>query len=208
MLKVKSDLFKADTASFDFDIKAIHETEASSGGNDVIKIQGYANTTNKDRAGDVIIAEAWEKGGLENYKRNPILLAFHNHTLPIGQVTVLESRPTGLWIEAEVYKGTAPDSVYNGIKSGILKTFSVGFRALEVDYDDAASVFVIKDLELLEISIVSVPCNQDSTFSLMKSLNPTSIKSILTSIAKPVQSKEPKFQTEVEKLFYMLHNKS
>jgi hypothetical protein len=36
-----------------------------------IKIEGYASTNTIDRAGDVILAEAWSKGGLENFKKKP-----------------------------------------------------------------------------------------------------------------------------------------
>ncbi len=42
-----------------------------------ILIEGFANTTTKDRSGDIILEEAWTKGGLDNYLKNPILLAFH-----------------------------------------------------------------------------------------------------------------------------------
>jgi hypothetical protein len=41
-------------------------------GSKSLKIAGYANTITKDRAGDVVTAEAWAKG-VENYRRNPVL---------------------------------------------------------------------------------------------------------------------------------------
>lgn len=201
MLKIKSNLLSKNLAELNFSItKAVESTEAEGGG---LIIQGYANTVRKDRAGDVIPREAWENGGVENFKKNPILLAFHNHSLPIGQVTTLEVTDEGLWIEARVSEA-APNNLYELIKDGVLKTFSVGFRALEVDYDDSMQVFVIKDLELLEVSVVSVPCNQDSTFSLAKSMDTSNLLDIL----KSVNPTKPKFKTEVEKLLYMLHNNS
>ena len=36
-----------------------------------LKIAGYANTTDKDRVGDVVTAKAWAKG-VENYRKNPV----------------------------------------------------------------------------------------------------------------------------------------
>ena len=39
-----------------------------------LKVQGFANTTDKDRVGDVVLKEAWQKGGLENYMNNPTSL--------------------------------------------------------------------------------------------------------------------------------------
>jgi hypothetical protein len=39
-----------------------------------VEIKGSASTTALDRAGDIIESEAWTKGGLENFKNNPIIL--------------------------------------------------------------------------------------------------------------------------------------
>ena len=38
-----------------------------------IMIRGMASTADFDRAGDSISADAWTKGGLENFKNNPII---------------------------------------------------------------------------------------------------------------------------------------
>ena len=43
-----------------------------------LKIAGYANTTAKDRAVDVITATAWAKG-VDNFRRNPVLLYQYSH---------------------------------------------------------------------------------------------------------------------------------
>ena len=137
-------------------------------GEDSITIEGYANTTTKDRMGDVILEEAWSKGGLDNYLKNPILLAYHNHQKPIGIMVDYGVNNQGLKIVAEISK--AAGEVYDLIKSEILKTFSVGFRVKDADYDEATNLFVIKDLELYEISVVAVPANADSTFSIRKCL--------------------------------------
>ena len=44
-----------------------------------IDIKGSASTNALDRAGDIIEAEAWTKGGLDSYKTNPILLFNHDY---------------------------------------------------------------------------------------------------------------------------------
>jgi HK97 family phage prohead protease/HK97 family phage major capsid protein len=131
-----------------------------------IKIVGYANTVTKDRMGDVIMPDAWTKGALTNYLKNPILLAFHNHSKPAGKVTSLVIDENGLKIEAEV--STAAKDVYEFVKDGVLRAFSIGASIKDAIYDRETDTFFIKDLELLEVSIVSVPANQDSLFSLAK----------------------------------------
>lgn len=133
-------------------------------------IKGYANTVSRDRAGDVIPKEAWlGKNAMPNYEKNPIILAFHNHSMPIGKMIGYDVTDEGLEIEAEISK--AAGAVYQLIKDGILKTFSVGFRCLDAEWKKDDDIYLIKDLELFEISVVSVPCNQDSVFEVSKSLN-------------------------------------
>jgi HK97 family phage prohead protease/HK97 family phage major capsid protein len=133
---------------------------------DSIFIEGYANTNATDRSGDVIPSSAWETA-LENYLKNPIILAYHDHDEPIGRMVEHKIDTTGLWVRARI--SAAAEDVFNLIKDGVLSTFSVGFYIKDAVYDAATELFVIKELELLEISVVSVPCNQDSTFSLAKS---------------------------------------
>lgn len=141
-----------------------------------LKIKGFANTTTKDRAGDIIPRSAWEGAkALPNYEKNPIILAFHDHSRPIGKMVGYTISDEGLEIEAEISK-SAPE--YGLIADGVLKSFSVGFRLLDAEYKSEVDAFMIKELELLEVSVVSVPCNQDSTFELSKSLNGSDFDSL------------------------------
>lgn len=132
-------------------------------------IEGYANTVSKDRAGDVIPAETWNKAeALANYRKNPIILAFHNHSMPIGKTVEVKVTELGLWIKAKISK--AAGGVYQLIKDGVLSTFSVGFMIRDANYEPKSDTYYITDVELTEVSVVSVPCNQDSTFSVAKGM--------------------------------------
>lgn len=135
---------------------------------DSINIEGYANTTTVDRTGDVIPMTAWNKA-LDNYLKNPIILAYHDHDEPIGRMVDHKIDEKGFWVKARI--SAAADDVFNLIKDGVLTAFSVGFIVKDAVYDSITDLFIIKDLELLEISVVSVPCNQDSTFSLSKAFD-------------------------------------
>lgn len=53
----------------------------------------------------------------------------------------------------------------------MLSAFSIGFRIKDAEYNTAAEVFLVKDLELHEISVVSVPANQNTLFNLAKSFD-------------------------------------
>ena len=135
-----------------------------------VMIRGMASTADFDRAGDSISAEAWQKGGLKNFEKNPIILFNHDYDKPIGRATGLKSGPDGLELECKISK-SAPANVAELVKDGVLGAFSVGFRVKDADYIKETDGLMIKDAELFEVSVVSVPCNQSATFSLAKSFD-------------------------------------
>jgi len=141
---------------------------ASTDTEDSIYIEGYASTVDRDRQGDVIPMSAWTEG-LKNYLKNPIILAYHNHQMPIGRMIDHKVTDQGLWIRAQIPSEVG--DVYKLVKKGILSAFSVGFRVRDADYDHASESFLIKDLELHEISVVSIPANQNTLFSLAKAFD-------------------------------------
>jgi len=135
-----------------------------------VMIRGMASTADFDRAGDSISAEAWQKGGLSNFEKNPIILFNHDYDRPIGRATGMKSGPNGLELECKISKN-APGNVAELVKDGVLGAFSVGFRIKDADYIKETDGLMIKDAELFEVSVVSVPCNQSATFSLAKSFD-------------------------------------
>ena len=135
-----------------------------------VNIKGYASTNASDRAGDSIDHEAWTKnGGLENFKGNPIILFNHDYNRPIGRATSLEVNDKGLELGARISKSAG--EVKDLIKDGVLGAFSVGFRVKDADYLKETDGYQIKDAELFEVSVVSVPCNQTAMFSIAKSFD-------------------------------------
>lgn len=153
-----------------FYLDSTFETKASKTSKS-IKIAGYANTVMKDRSGDVVTAEAWAKG-VENFRRNPIMLYQHKHDCPIGKFDKITIDKKGIYVEGTVSEAAErTHGLHTLIKDGALKSFSVGFRVKDGKYNRTTDSTTITDVELLEISIVSVPCNQDSLFSLSKSFD-------------------------------------
>jgi len=178
-----------------FEINSLFDVIEKDGKSDTLTIKGYANTVSKDRSGDVIVKEAWTKGGMDDYLKNPIILAFHDYSRPVGTTVDYNVTDKGLEIVAEISK--AAGEVYNLIKDGVLKTFSVGFSIKDADYEKEDDTFYIKDLSLYEISVVSVPANQDSTFSLAKSFSDVDeYNSFKKSFGKEVEEVKDELQKE------------
>ena len=151
-----------------FYLNSSFEAKSFSKGSKSLKIAGYANTITKDRAGDVVTAEAWAKG-VENYRKNPVMLYQHKHDCPIGRIEKIVVDKKGIYVEGAVSDAAEKNhGIHTLIKDGALKSFSVGFRVKDGKYNRNDDSMTITDVELLEISIVSVPCNQDSLFSIRK----------------------------------------
>ena len=133
-----------------------------------VMVRGMASTADFDRVGDSISADAWAKGGLGNFEKNPIILFNHDYNKPIGRATKVTPTADGLHMEAKISKHA---ECANLIKDGVLGAFSVGFKVKDADYIKETDGLQIKDAELFEVSVVSVPCNQAATFSLAKSFD-------------------------------------
>ena len=134
-----------------------------------LDIKGSASTSALDRAGDIIESAAWAKGGLDNFKNNPVILFNHNYDRPIGRAKEIGVTENGLELTARISKSAG--EIKDLIKDGVLGAFSVGFKVKDADYISETDGYKIKDAELFEVSVVSVPCNQTAVFSLAKSFD-------------------------------------
>ena len=134
-----------------------------------LDIKGSASTNALDRAGDVIECDAWTKGGLDNFKNNPVILFNHNYDRPIGRAKEIGVSENGLELTARISKSAG--EIKDLIKDGVLGAFSVGFKVKDADYISETDGYKIKDAELFEVSVVSVPCNQNAVFSVAKSFD-------------------------------------
>jgi HK97 family phage prohead protease len=128
-----------------------------------LTIEGFANKAIVDRGMDLIPPEAWE---LSEFKNNNILLFNHNQDLAIGTADV-KVTDNGLYAKAKISKSNEAPLPYirDMIKEGIIKSFSVGFdsKNSEEKSEDGTHT-VLKRANLLELSVVTVPMNQESTF--------------------------------------------
>ncbi len=128
-------------------------------------IEGFASTPDIDDYNEVVEPEAFRKL-LPRFREFPILLRMHDFWgVPVGKVLEAEIRSGGLWVKALVSEA-APD-IQVLIKEGILRAFSVGFRGKvheEDSAEDARPRITWKEVELLELSIVSIPANRRALF--------------------------------------------
>lgn len=113
-----------------------------------------------DRVKDVMRPEGCI---LDDYLKNPIVLADHDPTQPIGTAKVeitaagvtalIDFAPEGISEKADEYC-----ALY---KAGVLKGASPGYNPVEVEPLKSGGR-IIKKWQLWEISLVSIPCNQNA----------------------------------------------
>jgi HK97 family phage prohead protease len=119
-----------------------------------------ASTAERDRDGDVIEPSGWK---LDAYLRNPVILLGHDY----GGAPV--ARAARVWVEGGKLMvdvlfpsegaSEASDEAYALVSEGFMRAVSVGFRALDREPLPDGRGFRYTSVELLEISLVSVPAN-------------------------------------------------
>ncbi len=157
-----------------------------------------ASTATVDRHGEIVSPEGWD---LENFKKNPVLLWSHDHTIPaIGKATKVwvegfgaqaKLMFSGVW-QTVTEEGKAAAQL---VADGILNSFSVGFIPTEMMGN------TYTEQELLEISLVNVPANPDAMMLAYKSLkdngfNEAIAKNITQQFASLSNVRKDLFSTE------------
>ena len=137
-------------------------------------VEVIVSTENKDSDGDIILATAFNKN-MKRYKSNPVLINSHNYRdiqNIIGKALNLKSSEKGLRAVFQYFVGqgnAAADWAFKLAESGIA-AFSIGFIGLDYEYirekDAEGREYIsgrkFKEVELLEISQVTVPANKDA----------------------------------------------
>lgn len=124
------------------------------------KLLAIASSETKDRIGDIVVADGWKLG---NFKKNPVLLFAHNYTQPpIGLAKNIRIDGKNLVFEPVFHSITQLAREIKAMfesEPPIMRAFSVGFMPLKTDEKNS---HVITEQELLEISAVPVPANQEA----------------------------------------------
>jgi HK97 family phage prohead protease len=173
-------------------MKVLHKlfnTKASSINDDAKTVDFIISTNQVDRYGDVVDQKSWN---LKSYEQNPIVLWGHNPDEPenvLGVATNIRTSDDGSSTTATLnfatdVPGNKAAMVFDLIKRGILRTVSVGFVPHTMEYEDDTPI--LKDNELLEISVVPIPANAGAVALSLKdgSLHEKDAKWLLDSMGK------------------------
>lgn len=145
--------------------KQLISVESTKTTDDYVIVSGYVNRFRdtegnivRDRDGDAVTPYGMD---VTEYEKNPVILFQHDRNEPIGRAVKIEKREDGIYMVMHIFKALNP-KVYEAVRLGALSAFSIGFKVMDLYYDEEKDIFYLVKTLLLENSIVSVPANQES----------------------------------------------
>lgn len=146
------------------DVKAVNEEQRI--------LEGVASTPATDRMDDIV-----EPMGAKFSLPLPFLKG-HDSRLPIGQVISAKPNKAGIPIRVQIQRTDTPgelksrlDTAWEEIKLGLVRGLSIGFRALESSEIEGSWGRRFTSWELLEVSAVVIPANQEASITAIKSFD-------------------------------------
>jgi HK97 family phage prohead protease len=144
------------------------EIETKSLDGDQWSVEGYASTWARDLGDDVIVPGAFQKS-LGNGR--PVRFLYqHDHRQVLGKTLDLKEDDRGLFGAFAISKTALGQDVRTLLRDGSLDSFSIGYLPKQEEFDKKAGVRRIKELELLEVSVVSIPMQPAALVTRVKEL--------------------------------------
>lgn len=139
------------------------------------EFEGYGSVFGvEDSYGDVVIRGAFA-ASLAKWKekgRLPAMLWQHQMSEPIGIYTEMREDDTGLLVKGRLLIDDDPlaKRAHGHMKAGSLTGLSIGYMLDDYEYDKEKGVWVLKAIDLWEVSPVTFPANDEARITDVKSL--------------------------------------
>ncbi|ARS51508.1 HK97 family phage prohead protease [Kushneria konosiri] len=149
---------------FELNIKAVDDNGFFSGYGSVFG--------NADSYGEVVMPGAFSKS-LERINANgrkvPVLWQ-HRQGEPIGVYTKLEEDDRGLYVEGRLLKDSVRQAgeAHALMQAEAVSGLSIGYYVMDDTFDEVDRVRRLKELDLMEISLVTFPANDEARIEAVK----------------------------------------
>ena len=154
------------------------EVKATKAANGRRTIDGIATTPDVDRVNDTI-----DPLGVKFTNPMP-LLHQHDHDRPIGTVTFKKPTAKGVEFSAELPIIDEPgplkdrvDTAWGEVQHGLVRAVSIGFRPIKYAYNKETGGYDFLEVEVYELSLVTVPANSSALISAVGKAIPSVVKS-------------------------------
>lgn len=134
---------------------------------------GYGSTFGgePDSYGDIIAAGAYTKS-LEAHRSKgtmPKMFWQHDPSQPIGKWLEASEDESGLVMRGKLNMGVQRGKeAYALLKEGDIDGLSIGYRIKDYEKNDEDGTWLLKELDLMEVSVVSIGANENATISSVK----------------------------------------
>lgn len=139
------------------------------------EFEGYGSVFGvKDSYGDIVVPGAFTKS-LQTWKekgRMPALLWQHQTDEPIGVYTEMKEDDVGLYVKGRLLIDDDPlaKRAHGHMKAGSITGLSIGYWLNDWEYDKTKEAFLLKEIDLWEVSPVTFPSNDEARISDVKSM--------------------------------------
>lgn len=166
--------------SYDLELKSLsNEGEFS----------GYGACFNsKDCQNDIIMRGAFAKT-LDRWRSKdqlPHLIWQHKLDEPIGNFTEMAEDKNGLYVEGRLLIDADPVAkrAHAHLKNGSVRGMSIGYRPIVEEYDSRLRANLLKELDLIEVSLVTRPANESAQVQVVKDAftNPRNMERYLRDV--------------------------
>lgn len=141
---------------------------------DTGEFEGYGSVFGvKDSYSDIVIPGAFTKS-LDNWKvkgGQPAMLWQHKTDEPIGVYTEMREDDVGLFVKGRLLIDDDPlaKRAHAHMKAGSLTGLSIGYMLKDWEYDRTKDAFLLKEIDLWEVSPVTFAANDEARISDVKS---------------------------------------
>lgn len=123
------------------------------------EIAGVASNYDPDSGGDQVVPGAFAKSLASKPDGVPMLWA-HNPDEPIGRWDTLTENASGLHVAGSLVMSVPKArEVFDLLQAKAVNGLSIGYRTVQADYDQNTGIRMLKQLDLMEISVVTFPMN-------------------------------------------------
>ena len=149
---------KLDVAEIDFD-------------DDDRMIRGYASVFGGiDSYGDTVMKGAYEDTIAD--RERPVRMRWNHFGPVIGKWTKMYEDDKGLYVEGQLTPGhSVAEDVYASLKFGAVDGLSIGYIPKEYEDDKETGIRTLKEIELIEISVVEEPADLGAKIDEVKGIS-------------------------------------
>jgi HK97 family phage prohead protease len=151
-----------DTMNITLEIKAVSGRE----------FEGHGSVFNNvDLGGDIVMPGAFAKSLADHESAGslPQMFWMHRADQVPGVWTAMKEDSKGLYVKGELVKTPLGDEMHTLLNRKAVRGLSIGYQVKDAEYDKQTGAYRLKEIDLWEVSLVSLAMNPLAQVEAMKS---------------------------------------